>query len=117
MPDLESPLSGHFYCSPEVKEGTRGWREVVALGDAIYEWGLISVYWSPQNRRYFWHADTGCLCNGWGENLTSMADFNDGDRNAVRSALRGFAQEHPYYASESQLAEALNTLANFKEDQ
>lgn len=61
--------------------GTEDWLEVAKLGDqGGYSWSDFNAYYSPSARRYFWHGDSGCSCNGWGDELGSSEDLQNGGR-------------------------------------
>lgn len=108
---MKSPLEDVYWVSKKLQEDTRGWVEVLDVFVGDYEWSEIRVFWSPAGRMYLWHYAAGCSCTSWGEELGDLADFNYGDRNAVRRALEDFAEDN-YVLT---LAEELRTLANFKE--
>lgn len=94
--------------------GTEGWVEVAALDDGRgdYEWSDFKAFYSPSARRYFWHGDSGCSCNGWGDDVSSAASFEDGDRPALLRAWETFAKEH--FFNTGVYVSGVATLRNFK---
>ena len=70
-------------------QGTEDWEYVAGAeeDDLCYEWDEIHVFYSPSARRSFWSSGSGCSCNGWGEGLSSAADFENGDKDAALRAL------------------------------
>jgi len=96
--------------------GTEGWVEAAKLGDqGGYEWCDFNAFYSPSARRYFWHGDSGCSCNSWGEDLTGPADFQDGDRAALLRAWETFAKEHEYSIRTTDYLAGVVTINNFEE--
>ena len=62
------------------------WVPVTAIDTSGgYDWKTFRAFWSPSARRYFWHGDTGCSCDSWGDSLRTEADFGNGDLAAIRA--------------------------------
>lgn len=96
--------------------GTGDWVEVAKLGDqGGYSWSDFNAFYSPSARRYFWHGDSGCSCNSWGDQLTDAADFENGDRPALLRAWEAFAKEHEYSVHVSDYTSGVTTIHHFKE--
>ncbi len=96
--------------------GTDDWVEAAALGDGGgYEWTEFKAFYSPSARRYFWHGGSGCSCNSWNTDLTSSADFEDGDRGALLRAWEAFAKDHEYSIPVSVYLPGVSEIHNFKE--
>ena len=90
------------------------WVEVASIDSGGgYDWCTLRAFWSPAARRYFWASGSGCSCDYWGMSLRSPADFEDGDRDALRRAMREFASEHPWSVSATELVDALDKVARF----
>lgn len=95
--------------------GTEDWVEVATLGDqGGYEWTDFNVFYSPAARRYFWYGASGCSCNSWGDDLSSAADFENGDRAALLRAWETFAKES-YGISVTDYTDGVTTIHAFKE--
>ncbi len=83
--------------------------EVFAAGEGGYEWSEF-VAWQAPSGRLYWFADSGCSCNGYGDNFSTVADFSDGDRDALERAFRAWAGENDYYCTAQQVIEGLEKL-------
>jgi hypothetical protein len=96
--------------------GTDDWLEVALLGDqGGYDWSDFNAFYSPSARRYFWHGDSGCSCNSWGDDLSSADGFENGDRAALLRAWEAFAKEHEYSIRTTQYLAGVSTIRAFKE--
>lgn len=96
--------------------GTEDWVEVAKLGDGGgYEWTDFNVFYSPSARRYFWHGDSGCSCNSWSDDLSSAADFHDGDKATLLRSWETFAKEREYSITTSIYLDGASTIRDFKE--
>lgn len=93
----------------------KNWRHVLTMDDSGgYDWTTLHAFWSPTARRFFWHGGSGCSCNSWGDDLRSEADFQDGNRTALRKAIHDFTEEHPYSVKAFEAINAIYALAQFK---
>lgn len=95
--------------------GTDGWVEVADLGEGGYSWAEFKAFYAPAARRYFWHGDAGCSCNGWGDDLTNASDFEDGDRVALLRGWESFAKEHSYSTQVTDYLSGVQVIKAFKE--
>lgn len=91
--------------------GTEDWVEVAELADSGggYDWTIFNVYYSPSARLYFWHGDSGCSCNAWEDGVSSAADFENGDRDALARSWDRFADGH--YLSDADRADGRSRIA------
>ena len=98
--------------SDDFRRDIADWVPVVTMDDGGgYDWTTFHAFYSPAERRYFWAGGAGCSCNYWGEDISSVGDFENGDRPALMAALRRFAEEHDYTFRATDLVDAL-TEAN-----
>lgn len=97
--------------------GAEDWVDVAALEDGRgdYEWTEFKAFYSPSARRYFWHGDSGCSCNGWGDEVGTAADFEDGDRATLLRAWKAFTEDHSYDFSTDGYLSGVAEIRNFKE--
>lgn len=96
--------------------GTEDWVEVFDIDTGGYEWTAFKGFYSPSARRYFWKGDSGCSCNSWDEDLNNAQDFENGDRAALRNALRDYAAgEYVDDDFKARTPDALLKIADFKE--
>lgn len=95
--------------------GTEDFVTVAELGEGGYSWAEFKAFYSPAARRYFWHGDRGCSCNGWSDDLTSASDFQDGDRAALIRAWEVFAKENDYEITITDYLDGVKTINNFNE--
>ena len=104
-------------CKYEPIPGTADWIEVAALynSDGGYDWAEFKAFYSPSARRYFWHGDSGCSCNGWGDGVSSAESFENGDRDALNRAWKAFAEENTYNITIDQRQSGTAALRSFKE--
>ena len=98
------------------KQMPTDWLHVTSINPGMsYEWATLHAFWSPSARRYFWASGSGCSCNSWGDDLRTEADFENGDRDALRRGIRRFVEGHSYYISGVGALDALDEVARFKE--
>lgn len=65
---------------------------VAGLSSGGYDWSELQVYYKPDARRFFRLYESGCSCNYFGDGWSyALGDFQDGHREAVIEALRGFS--------------------------
>ena len=95
--------------------GTEDWIEVATLGEGGYDWAEFNAFYSPSARRYFWHGDSGCSCNSWEDGLSTAADFENGDRDALIRAWKDFAKENTYNTTTNERQSGTATIRSFKE--
>lgn len=115
----DSPLTKFNYDTgkSEPLPGTEDWVRVAALEDGRcdYEWTEFRAFYSPSARRYLWHGDSGCSCNGWGDDVRTPSDFEDGDRAALLRAWETFTKDHSYDFSPADYLVGVSTIKAFKE--
>lgn len=96
-------------------KGTEDWHLVTEVDSgSTYDWDILRVYYSPSARRYFWHSDGGCSCNGWSDNLESADDFENGDRAAAIRGIKSFG-ENLYHGDKEQVQDAISELRTYRE--
>lgn len=69
--------------------------EVFTAGGGGYEWSEFAAWRAPSGR-FYWYADSGCSCYYYGDSFTAVADFSDGDRDALERAFREWATDDEY---------------------
>lgn len=85
-------------------KGTEGWIAVAHASESeSSDWRAISFYYSPSARRYFWYSDGGGSCNWHMDYGVTLADFQDGDKQA---ALRR-AKDWPCYGQDDGLVQEI----------
>ena len=89
------------------------WLHVVSMDVGGYEWSTLHAFYSPTARLYFWYGDSGCSCNSWGDKVHSEADFENGDKDALKRALSRFA-DSTYSFRPSDLLDAAETVNQFQ---
>lgn len=95
--------------------GTDDWVEVATLGDqGGYDWTDFNAFYSPSARRYFWHGESGCSCNSWGDDLSSASDFQNGERDALLRSWETFAKVNEYSISVTEYQHGVGEIRNFK---
>lgn len=95
--------------------GTEDWIGVAKLGSGGgYDWCDFNAFYSPSARRYFWHGDSGCSCNSWSDDLSSAADFENGDRAALLQAWKTFAKDHEYSIHISEYLTGVEAIRTFE---
>lgn len=97
--------------------GTEDWVDVAEMEDGRhdYEWTEFKAFYSPSARRYFWHGDGGCSCNGWSDDVKTVSGFEDGDRAALLRAWKVFTEENSYDFDANDYASGVSEIRNFKE--
>lgn len=83
--------------------------EVFTAGEGGYEWSEF-VAWRAPSGRFYWFADSGCSCYGYGDGFTAVADFSDGDRDALERAFREWAGGNDDYCTAQEVIEGLEKL-------
>lgn len=89
-PQPSPPIESSYARGDRVIEGTEDWHIVLTEGVFDWEWAEFRAWYSPSERRYFWGWSSGCSCNSYDESFSSKAEFEDGDRDDMVRALRGF---------------------------
>lgn len=117
MGDFPITKYNHDTFTYERLDGTEDWLTVADLEDGRgdYEWTEFKAFYSPSARRYFWHGDGGCSCNGWGDDVSTPADFEDGDRAALLRAWKTFTEDHSYDFDTNDYLSGVAEIRNFKE--
>ena len=93
--------------------GTEDWQHVVELGNGGgYSWETTHFYYSPSARRFFWRSDSGCSCNSWEDRIDSVADFENGDREAASKAVRRIV-EISYDTTPANALDAVESIRKF----
>lgn len=72
-------------------EGTEDFVPVVSVDNGGgYEWDECHVWYSPEERRYYWASGSGCSCNSLSDDVRSKADLGVGDRDEAKRAFRSY---------------------------
>lgn len=95
--------------------GTTDWVEVADISEGGYDWTEFRAFYSPSARRYFWHGDSGCSCNSWADGIASAANFEDGDKGALRRAWEFFAKERSYTFGAADYLNGVEQINKFEE--
>lgn len=66
------------------------------LGD--YEWAQITVWYHPTEEKYFWYSDHGNSTTYYGERVSTVWDFENGDKDDALRAVRRFADSYSHYS-------------------
>jgi len=100
----------------EPLSGTDDWQKVAYLEDpkCDYEWAEFRAFYSPSARRYFWHGDSGCSCNGWGDDVSTAASFENGGRADLLRAWENFTKDHGYYFGVGEYLSGVAEIRKFK---
>jgi len=96
--------------------GTADWQLVAMLEDprGDYEWAEFRAYYSPSARRYFWHGDSGCSCNGWGDEVSTADSFENGSRADLLRAWERFTKDNEYYFGVAEYLSGMAEIRKFK---
>lgn len=107
---------GYYHEDHPLLADTADWVHAVTLDDGGggYEWAVLTAFWSPSARRYFWVSGSGCSCNSITDYAQAVSDFEHGDRAALDSALIRFAADE-YRSMGDQLDRARGDLRDFQE--
>lgn len=57
-----------------------------------YDWAEMLVYYSAEKRRFFWLSGSGCSCTWIWDDVRSLGDMQDGNRQDALRAVREFAE-------------------------
>jgi hypothetical protein len=110
-----SPLDVYQYGKGYARlAGTEDWVTVTELGKGGYEWTEFKAFYSPSARRYFWHGDSGCSCNGWDDGFANSSAFEDGYRDALFRSWEEFAKNHSYTFSTTDYLAGVSEIRAFK---
>jgi hypothetical protein len=66
--------------------------EVFLYYGGDWDWSAIGVYFSSEKNRYFWFVDGGCSCSSFGDSMSGLGDFCDGDKFAAAKAIHEFVE-------------------------
>ena len=67
--------------------------EVYSYITGGWEWSEIVVFYSSEEKRYYWFSDSGCSCESFWDNIKTLSDFYDGDKFAAANAIKNFLIE------------------------
>jgi hypothetical protein len=105
---------------PKIYEETADFEHVVSvrLGGG-YDWDDLEAWYSPSRRKFFWLDGSGCSCNSLGDGVTSIADFDAGNRDELSSAVRRKYDESctSYSGLASELLKDLAAVKTFRSGQ
>ncbi len=87
--------------------------EVFVTEQNDYEWSRFGT-WKAPSGRFYWYADSGCSCYGYGDNFTSVGDFSDGDLDAVERAFRAWAGDNPGECPEQEVITGIEKLRRIR---
>jgi hypothetical protein len=96
-----------------IKENNLIYVDSLALGD-VYSWCDIEVYFSKEKNRYFWIEGAGCSCESLWEDVSSLSDMCDGNKESAMNAVRSFASEYSYMIY-GDIVDTITSIKNFKE--
>lgn len=103
--------------SDEPIEGTEDFIEVASAHSGGWEWAEFGVYYSPRAGRFYWLSESGCSCSSFADSITSVGDFQDGDRAAAIRAAKAevvVSSSDPYEGFTSEQRQSvLHDLATF----
>lgn len=85
----------------------------VDLGEA-YEWDEFHAWYSPSRRAFFWASGSGCSCNSFGDELTSLDDFENGQSRADVMAAVNRYFDGQYMDRPQERVAALHTINAFR---
>ena len=88
---------------------TLGLEPVFTTGQHDYGWAEFAA-WRHPSGRYYWFADSGCSCSEFGDGFDSVADFCDGDRDALERALRTWHAGNEYACPEQEIIDCVEKL-------
>ena len=90
------------------------WEPVCSLvNNPPYEWEEFHSFWSSEDRQFFWAGGNGCSCDTWAERFSSVSDFSNGDKDALRRAITLFADNSNYENQRDKLHTALAKISMF----
>ena len=69
--------------------------EVFTFAGGDYEWAEFRA-WKAPTGGFYWYGDSGCSCSQYGDRVTSLADFGNGDRDALERAWRAWMDDTGY---------------------
>jgi len=57
-------------------------------GHFDYDWVQTHIWYSPSHRRYYWHSESGCSCNSFGDYVNTIDDMESGTKADCLRALQ-----------------------------
>lgn len=87
---------------------------VAYVSSGGYSWAATEVFYDPAAVRFRWYSDSGCSCNYYGESVTGLGDFGDGDRDAAIEALKGAAGHWEGDADPETVARATDKVRDYR---
>lgn len=103
-----------FY-SPLV--GIDDWEHVLSIDEGGgYDWTSFEAFYSPSARKFFWVSGAGCSCDSIGSDVYSVADFENGDRDALARSIRSFAEDYSYAVPAPEVIRALDAVRDWRGD-
>lgn len=93
------------------KDNNLIWVDSLSLGDG-YSWCDIDVYFSKEKNRYFWISGAGCSCTSLWDDVSSLSDMYDGNKESAVRAVRSFASEYSSFVY-GDIIDVITTINNF----
>lgn len=73
--------------------------EIATLDDGGgYDWAQMTVWYSEEERRFFWLSDSGCSCNYFGMNVYGLNSLENGSKEDALNALKRFIDGENRYS-------------------
>lgn len=88
--------------------GCEDFELLVSLGWEENDWTLFEAFYSPSARRYFWYQDNGCSCNTPYDDVSSSADFQNGDYARLVKTVKNLVSDG--FVNNAPMNKALETL-------
>lgn len=66
--------------------------DVASIGAGGWDWAQMSVWYSEDERQFFWLSDSGCSCSYFGMGVTHLADLENGSKDDALRAAKRFAE-------------------------
>ena len=109
-----SELIGLYSWSEEDKQIVDKWQFVVSASHGGgYDWDDLYGFYDPESKRFRWVSGSGCSCNSISDEVYAPSDFEEGDRDALKRAVRS-SYEGAYEASPGELVDSLAAISKWE---
>jgi hypothetical protein len=105
---------GLYSWTDENKTAVEKWQPVVAVNlGGGYDWDDLYSFYDPEAKRFKWVSGSGCSCNSISDEVYGPEDFEDGDKEALKRAVRSH-YEGAYNANPGDLVDDLAAVSRWE---
>ena len=67
---------------------------IASIGGDLHDWVQMDVWYSEEERQFFWLGDSGCSCNFFGMGVYSLDSLENGSKDDALRSLHRFTENY-----------------------